>query len=61
MEKKILGIILSILGISGLILALVFMNASGSSDHLHLLLAGGTSGAILFFTGIWLIPGRAVL
>lgn len=56
MEKKVLGIILATLGILGLMTALFFINATGSSNHVHLIVTGGILGSILFFTGIWLIP-----
>ncbi len=58
METKILGIILSILGIAGLILALAFMNGADSSKHVSVLFACGILGAISFFVGIRLIPGQ---
>jgi len=58
MKGKILGISLSVLGISGLVLAFVYMNAAESFKHLSLLLAGGVCGAIIFFTGIWLLPRK---
>jgi hypothetical protein len=60
MKGKILGICLSILGISGLILALIYMNAAESFKHLSILLASGICGAIIFFTGIWLLPRKTV-
>ena len=59
MEKKVLGIILATLGILGLMAAVFFMNSTGSSSHVHLIITGGLLGAILFFTGIWLIPSTA--
>ncbi len=54
MEAKILGIILSILGITGLILSLVYVNEAAGSHHISALFAGGIFGTALFFTGIWL-------
>jgi hypothetical protein len=56
METKILGIILSILGISGLILALINVNGAVSPQHIPLLFTGGVFGAIAFFAGIWMVP-----
>ena len=58
MEGKIVGIILSILGIAGLVLALIYINGSDSSKHLTTLLAGGLGGALAFFTGIWLVDHK---
>jgi hypothetical protein len=59
MRKKIVGIILSILGIASLVSAFIYMNGPGSSDHLAALLARGVLGAIAFFAGIWLVDQRA--
>jgi hypothetical protein len=56
METKFLGIILSILGISGLILSLIYMNDVATATHFNLLIACGVLGAIAFFAGIRLIP-----
>jgi len=56
METKHLGIILSIMGISGLILSLIFMNDVATATHFNLLIACGVLGAIAFFAGIRLIP-----
>ena len=58
MEGKILGITLSILGISGLLVALFYMNAGGGSKDVNILLGCGIFGAILFFAGIWALPSR---
>jgi hypothetical protein len=57
MKKRVLGIILSIVGITILILAFVFIIGFNGTNHVMRLLACGISGAILFFAGIWLIPG----
>lgn len=58
MRRKIVGIILSILGIAGLVSAFIYMNGPDSSDHLAALLVRGVLGAIAFFAGIWLVdPG----
>ncbi|MEJ7768024.1 MAG: hypothetical protein WKF89_09445 [Chitinophagaceae bacterium] len=55
MEKRVLGIILSILGIVGLIMAAVnFMNGSGSKNVKEIMIYG-ILGAIFFFAGIGLI------
>ena len=56
MEGKIVGIILSILGIASLVLALVAINGMGEgSQHVTTLLAAGIGGAAAFFAGIWLV------
>lgn len=55
MEKRVMGIILSILGIVGLILAgYNFMNGSGAKNIKEIVLYG-ILGAIFFFAGISLI------
>ena len=58
MEVKILGIILSILGISGLILAIAYVNQAAGSNHISILFAGGIFATVLFFAGIWLTSYR---
>ena len=60
MEGKILGITLSILGVLGLLVALFYMNAVESSKDVNVLLGCGFFGAVLFFAGIWLLPGKRV-
>jgi hypothetical protein len=57
MEKRILGIILSILGVVGLVLAAVsFINMNGGSGKkIKEALVYGLLGAIFFFAGISLI------
>ena len=56
MEKRILGIILSILGIVGLIYAgIMFMNGGGSNQNVKSIIFAGVLGAIFFFAGIGLI------
>ncbi|HEV9037022.1 MAG TPA: hypothetical protein VGQ51_10385 [Puia sp.] len=59
MRRKIVGIILSILGIAGLVSAFIYMNGPDSSEHLAALLARGVLGAIAFFAGIWLVDHNA--
>jgi hypothetical protein len=54
MQPKIMGIVLSILGIAGLVAALVCINGPDVNGHLTLIMVGGIVGAIAFFTGIWL-------
>lgn len=56
MEKKIFGIILTILGIAGLIAAAVnFVNSSGGTYNIKMITVYGLLGLIFFFTGIGLI------
>ncbi len=56
MEKKVFGIILTILGIAGLIAAaLNFVNSSGGSHNTKMLAVYGILGLIFFFTGIGLL------
>lgn len=54
--KRLFGVILTLLGIAGLIYAAVlFMNKSGG--QVRALAVYGILGAIFFFTGIGLIKG----
>jgi hypothetical protein len=54
--KRIFGIILTLLGIAGLIyFAVIFMGASGAERQIKSLIVYGLLGAIFFFTGISLI------
>ncbi len=56
MEKKMFGIILTVLGIAGLIAAaVVFMNATPASHSVKKILVFAILGSIFFFTGIGLI------
>jgi hypothetical protein len=56
MEKRILGIILSILGVGGLILAgYYFMNGGEATRNIKSIGLYGILGAIFFFAGISLI------
>lgn len=56
MEKRVLGIILSILGITGLILAaLSFMNGGEGSKHVKSIFVYAILGIIFFFAGIGLV------
>jgi hypothetical protein len=58
MEGKIVGITLSGLGIAGLLVALFYMNAAENSKDVNVLLGCGFFGAVLFFAGIWMLPGK---
>ena len=54
--KRLFGIILTVLGIAGLIYAAaVFMDSGNSTRQLKSLVVFGILGAILFFTGVGLI------
>lgn len=56
MEKRVLGIILSLLGIIGLILAAVnFMNGGSGTRNVKEIVIYGLLGAIFFFAGIGLV------
>jgi uncharacterized membrane protein len=56
MEKRILGIILAILGVIGLIYAGVsFMNSSGATRSVKSIFVFGILGAVFFAAGIGLI------
>ena len=56
--KRTFGIVLTILGIVGLIYAAVlFLNSGGGSKQVKSLIVYGILGALFFFTGIGLIKG----
>ncbi len=56
MEKRVLGIILSIVGIIGLIIAAIaIINGTGSNRGIKEILVFGILGAIFFFAGIGLV------
>jgi uncharacterized membrane protein len=56
MEKRVLGILLAILGIVGLILAAYnFMNGGANNHNIKQIIIYGVLGAIFFFAGIGLI------
>ena len=56
MEKRVLGIILSIVGIIGLIIAAIsIINGSGSNRGVKEILVFGILGAIFFFAGLGLV------
>lgn len=58
MEGKICGISLSILGIVGLMWALLYISGPKDAANLPLLLAAGICGTLAFFTGIWLFDHK---
>jgi uncharacterized membrane protein len=54
--KRVFGVILTVLGIVGLIYAaIVFINGGGASKEIKSLIVYGVLGAVFFFTGIGLI------
>jgi len=56
MEKRILGIILSLLGVIGLVYAgFSFMNGNAGARNIKAIIFSGTLGAIFFFAGIGLV------
>ena len=60
MEKRILGIVLSVLGIAGLIYAGVcFMNGGEAVRNIKAIVLSAVLGGIFFFAGIKLITNTA--
>ncbi|SEW01695.1 hypothetical protein SAMN05428988_1290 [Chitinophaga sp. YR573] len=60
MEKRILGIILSLLGVAGLIMSAVnFMNTTGGARSVKSIIIFAILGAVFFFAGIGLIRNTA--
>ncbi len=55
MEKRVLGIVLSILGVAGLILAAVNFMQGGGGKNVKEIVIYGILGAIFFFAGIGLV------
>ncbi|MBO9566430.1 MAG: hypothetical protein J7621_26885 [Niastella sp.] len=56
MEKRVLGIIFSLLGAVGLVLAgISFMNGRGSTQNVKSVIIYAILGAIFFFAGMGLI------
>jgi uncharacterized membrane protein len=56
MEKRVLGIILSVLGIAGLIYAgLSFLNGGAGQKTIKAIIFAGVLGAIFFIAGISLV------
>jgi len=56
MEKRVLGIVLSLLGIAGLIIAAVyFINGGGGAHHVREIFAYGILGLVFFMAGVSLI------
>lgn len=60
MEKRVLGIILSLLGAVGLVMAGVrFMNGTGATRNVKEIVIYGLLGAVFFFAGIGLIKNTS--
>jgi uncharacterized membrane protein len=56
MEKRVLGIILALLGIVGLIYAgFSFLNGGEDTRNIKMIIICGILGAIFFFSGISLV------
>jgi len=56
MEKRILGIIFSLLGAAGVILAAInFINGSGGTRNVKSIVIYSILGAVFFFAGVGLI------
>lgn len=56
MEKRVIGIILTLLGIFGLIYAgILFMNSGSGNKSVKEMVIYGVLGAIFFFSGIGLV------
>lgn len=56
MEKRIFGVILTVLGIAGLVIAAIkFMNGAEGSRGVKEIAIYGILGAIFFFSGIGLV------
>ncbi|OLY93920.1 hypothetical protein SAMN05444008_11124 [Cnuella takakiae] len=56
--KRVFGVILTVLGIAGLIYAaMLFLNGEGSGKQIKSLAVYGILGGVFFFTGIGLIKG----
>jgi len=56
MEKRVLGIVLSLLGAAGLILAGVkFLNGGGGRYNTREIIIYGLLGAVFFFAGVSLV------
>lgn len=56
MEKRVIGMLLTFLGIAGLIMGAVnFMNSSGGTRSIKGIIIYSILGAVFFFAGIGLI------
>jgi uncharacterized membrane protein len=56
MEKRVLGIILALVGVVGLILAGInFINGGANTHNIKQIILYGVLGAIFFFAGVGLV------
>lgn len=56
MEKRVLGILLTLLGVVGLIVAAVnFMNGGSTTHNIKAIVIFSILGAVFFFAGIGLV------
>ncbi|HPH36735.1 MAG TPA: hypothetical protein PL108_03675 [Sediminibacterium sp.] len=56
MEKRVLGIILSLLGVVGLIYAgIAFLNGNSDTRNIKLIVFSSILGSIFFFAGISIV------
>ena len=56
MEKRVIGIILTLLGVFGLIYTgILFMNSASGNKGIKQMVIYGVLGAIFFFSGIGLV------
>jgi hypothetical protein len=56
MEKRVLGIVLSLLGVTGLIYAgICFLNGGSGQKNIKLIIFSGVLGSVFFFAGIALV------
>jgi hypothetical protein len=56
MEKRVLGIILTLLGVAGIVYAgISFMDGGNGTRNIKAIIAAGIVGAVFFFAGISLI------
>ena len=56
MEKRILGIILSLLGVIGLIYAgVAFLNGGDNTRNIKLIIFAGVLGTVFFIAGVSLV------
>jgi uncharacterized membrane protein len=56
MEKRVIGIVLTLLGIGALIWgAVTFVNHSGTNYNIKVIVTSGILGAVFFFAGIGIV------
>ena len=58
MEKRVIGVVLTLLGIIGLIMAAYdFVNSQGGARNIKMITVYGILGLVFFLSGIGLIRG----